>query len=138
MKFGKYDEPGSMGPSPYYDALRVYNKIYDKLAPNLDLDSSQLSLKMPNIIALSICTPVGNPSNLDFGIKWAIEELFSLKPRSKPIELENGPTIIDISLDKWLNHKANDLIKEKKLDAAEYRRNYNAVSYTHLTLPTKA
>lgn len=112
---GEFDSPNSNAPSHAYDCLRVYDKIYDKIAKKLDLHKSQLSENSPNILLISFNTdPEIRPSASSWGVGWALDELFSDQSRTHVI-LKLGPSrIIDISLLAYL------LFTEKRLkDAGE-------------------
>lgn len=107
---GKFDQPNSKGPSPYYDCWRTYVKVYDKLALDFDPQKTQMSSNGPNLLLLSNQGALGL-----MGVQWAIDELFIDQPAGK----RNGPT--DISLKAWLEHTA----KERNLLKETFNVKYN-------------
>lgn len=121
---GEHDSENSLCPSPYYDTLRFYDKIFDKIAPRLDYRNAQLISGNANLIALSVSSQYGRPNVLDRGAKWAIEELFSLKPPlNSPIGYD-GTLPVDISLKGYLDYKAGFLIHEGVFDEPFYRSEF--------------
>lgn len=106
---GPYCPPHAKGPSPYYDALRVYAKVFDKIAKNLDPDKSQFAVAEKNLLLLSFS---------GFGVDalspaagWALDELFADQPRGKR---EGSGT--DITLEAWVDITARGLINRGKMD----------------------
>jgi hypothetical protein len=117
---GPYCPPEAKGPSPYYNALRLYAKVYDKLALDLNPKASQFAEHEPNALLISFAGPGVRPSAP--GISWALDELFggqSKKTRKLPKELR------DISLDAWMEHHAAELMKKGKLSADSYRARHD-------------
>ena len=76
-----YEPQNPLGPSPYYDSVRFYEKVHDKLAQGFDPLKGQISSDIPNILLISI-RGVRSPLNPESpGIRWALDELFSVQPR---------------------------------------------------------
>lgn len=102
---GCFDEEGSTGPGLYYDPLRIYCKVYDKLAPQFDTAKSQTSANHANILFLSFFTPRGSFGIDSPGVGWALDELFIAQPAGH-IKLPACPGgITGISLQDWLDHQ---------------------------------
>lgn len=102
---GCFDEKGSTGPGPYYDALRMYCKVYDKLAPQFDTAKSQTSAEHANILFLSFFTPRGSFGIDSPGVGWALDELFIAQPAGH-IKLASCPGgVTGISLQDWLDYQ---------------------------------
>lgn len=95
---GQFDPPKPKGPSPYYDCLRVYDKVYDKIAKELDLSKSQLSEDAPNILLISFFSPYRHLSPTSPGVGWALDELFADQPKI----CADHPSFRNISLLAWL------------------------------------
>jgi hypothetical protein len=111
---GKYCPEKPKGPSPYYDVLRVYGKIFDKLAPNLDLKNSQLHPHSPNVLLLSsghACLRSDAP-----GLGWALDELFTTHPQFRRI-IPEGFT--DFTLSGWISHKSSELLTNGEMTLAQ-------------------
>lgn len=73
---GPYEPKNPLGPSHYYDAVRFYEKVYDKLAQGLDPSKGQISSDSPNILMISI-RGVRSPLNSESpGFRWALDEFF--------------------------------------------------------------
>lgn len=104
---GEHDATGAKGPSPYYDAIRVYSKIYDKLAKNGDPARPQLSDDDPNVILLSVWTGHGTPFTSSPGIGWALDELLSDQPNSGALKSAR-PGLTDVALRTFLDEAAPD------------------------------
>jgi hypothetical protein len=87
----------------YHDTLRMYCKVYDKLAPRFDDAKSQTSQDHGNILFVSFFTPRG-PINIDsLGVGWALDELFIDQPAGH-IKLTSCPDgIKGVSLQDWLD-----------------------------------
>ena len=95
---GPFDPLKPKGPSPYYDCLRVYDKVYDKIAKELDLNKSQLSEDAPNILLISFFSPYRHLSPTSPGVGWALDELFADQPKI----CADHPSFRNISLIAWL------------------------------------
>lgn len=123
---GKYDPPNPKGPSLYYDTIRLYTKVFDKLTPGLDPRDSQLSDKMPNILCLSFSSFIGPLFSSSPSVGWALDELLVAQPKGGfAIKDETNP--VDISLLGWLTFTANDMISKKKIDATRYCEDFQAI-----------
>jgi hypothetical protein len=109
---GKFDPPNPKGPSHYYDCLRVYDKVYDKIAKKLDLNKSQFCKNTPNILLISFYTNIPHPSPSSWGVRWALDELFSDQPRTHGTLKGGPPDIINISLLAYLSFTEKRLIEE--------------------------
>jgi hypothetical protein len=119
---GKYDSKESKSPSLYYDCLRFYAKIYDKIAPILNPQNSQLLRNTKNILLISVDAP-RSPLRYSPGIGWALDELFADQPRGSfsPQGIKN------ISLQAWVEFTANKLIRENKICVNRYSENYTQI-----------
>jgi hypothetical protein len=96
MRPGRHDVKDGKSPSPYYDTVRVYSKVYEKLAKDDDPANCQFPSDTPSVLALSFWSPTapfraGNP-----GVGWALDELFSDQPRKRTIA--EGEAGIEIAL----------------------------------------
>jgi hypothetical protein len=111
---GKYCPENAKGPSPYYDVLRVYGKIFDKLAPDLNLNKSQLHPNAPNVLLLSShgCLRSDSP-----GLGWALDELFITHPQLRRIIPEG---FSDFTLYGWINHKGTELLRSRELKLEDF------------------
>ena len=93
--------------SPYRDAIRFYEKVYDKLAKGLDPRKSQMSESDPNVLLISFYSPRAPFSAMSFGVKWALDELLANQPKGRShLNAASGGT--DISLMASLNYAANN------------------------------
>jgi hypothetical protein len=119
---GKYDSEKSKSPSLYYDCLRFYAKVYDKIALNLNLESSQLLKSTRNVLAISIDAVIGTLQD-SLGIGWALDELFADQPRGS--FSPNG--ITNVSLQAWVEFTAKELIKKGKLSKKTYADSYTEI-----------
>lgn len=119
---GKYDSKESKTPSLYYDCLRFYAKVYDKIALKLDPKSSQLPRDTKNILLISIDAP---RSTLLYspGIGWALDGLFADQPRGS----FSPQGIKDISLQAWVEFTAKELIQKNELCVNTYSSNYTQI-----------
>jgi hypothetical protein len=104
---GPFDEGDARSPSPYYDAVRVYGKVYDKLANRLDPRRSQFLPDTPSVVALSIWAPTTPLDANSPGVRWALDELFADQPRKRTIA--EGEPGIDISLGGCIDFAMRDL-----------------------------
>ena len=120
---GPYDPPNAKGPSPYYMPLRLYGKIYDKVAKNLDPTKSQCVDGEPNIILVCFAGPGVDTDHP--GVGWAFEELFADLPKMPRTGVPEGLT--DISLQAWADFTANSLIAANKMNVDWYCDNSNKV-----------
>lgn len=109
---GQFDPLNAKGPSQYYDCLRFYAKVYDKIAKDLDPEKSQLSEDALNILLISFFSPYAHLSPMSRGIGWALDELFSDQPRTPGTIKNSPPNIIDISVLAYLSFTEKRLIKE--------------------------
>ena len=121
---GKFDVKGSKSPSLYYDAVRFYSKVYDKIAYRLNLNNSQLSDDYPNILFISLYAPTTS-LNLSLGINWALDELLSTQPKGR--NYTNSESAIDISFSNWLDFYARELISKKLLTRDYFIDNYQKI-----------
>lgn len=101
---GPYEPQNPLGPSHYYDAVRFYEKVYDKLAQGLDPSKGQISPDSPNTLLISL-RGVRSPLNSEsLGIRWALDELFSVQPRPGYSTGSSGDRI-DGTLVGWILFK---------------------------------
>ncbi|MFX0138713.1 MAG: hypothetical protein ACFFDN_34045 [Candidatus Hodarchaeota archaeon] len=122
---GKFYAKGSKSPSPYYDAVRFYSKVYDKIAHRLNINDSQLSDDYPNILIIFLYTPTTS-LNLSLGINWALEELLSIQPTGQ--KCVDSQKTIDISLSSWLEFYAQELISNDLLTQDSFIKNHQKIS----------
>jgi len=115
MRPGSYDPPDAKGPSPYYNTLRLYAKVYDKLARKLDPSKSQCADDEPNVLLLSFAGPGVYPDTPGYG--WALDELFNTRGAGRIVK---GPHLHDISLDAWIEFTLADLCQKKRITVDEY------------------
>ena len=75
---------------PYSHGRRLYQRVYGKLAPNLDLSKSQLSQDSPNLLFIGLSSGRSNLSSGARSIGWALNELFSAQPtgNNSPVSLQ--------------------------------------------------
>lgn len=108
----------------YHDTLRMYCKVYDKLAPGFDSTKSQTSQDHGNILFISFFTPRGPMSVDSLGIGWALDELLIDQPAGH-IKLTSCPGgIKGISLQDWLEFQQ----LENSDDMLEVARRLGAIS----------
>lgn len=110
---GPYCPPNAKGPSLYYDTLRVYAKVFDKVAKQLNPGKSQFPEDEKNVLLLSFCGSGVNALSPSVG--WALDELFACQPRGK----REGAGK-DISLQAWTDFTANELIARGKISVDDY------------------
>ncbi len=119
---GKYDEPNGKAPSLYYDCLRFYAKVYDKIAPKLNTEEGQLSESNKNVLIISICVSHNILAHSP-GVGWVLDELFANQPR-----VSFSPQgITDVSLSAWVEFTANELIYKKELDFNKYNEIFHKI-----------
>jgi len=104
---GPYEPKNPLGPSPYYDSVRFYEKVYDKLALGLDPSKGQISLDSPNILLISIRGVRSSLNSESSGIRWALDELYSVQPRPGYRGDSSGDRI-DGTLLLWLLFKIEE------------------------------
>ncbi len=124
---GRFDSPKSKSPSPYYDCLRFYAKVYDKLAKDLDPRKSQMSEDAPNVLLISFCSPRAPLSPTNLGVRWALDELLANQPRSEVRLIDHPPGVTDVSLLTWLDFTAKDLQSKSRLDLSKYREDFHEI-----------
>ena len=105
------------GPSPYYNSLRLYAKVYDKIAMNLDPDKSQCAEDEPNILLVSFSGAFVHPDKPGWG--WALDELFDDQPNMCACA-KMPPHLQDISLHRWVMFTAEDLFRRGVISAEQY------------------
>ena len=107
------------GPSPYYETLRLYAKVFDKLTKDLDPAKGQFNERERNILLTCFAGPgVGTdrPS-----VSWGFEELFVSHPRT--VQKVCPETFTDISLEAWVDYRAKELIDKGKMNVEWYYTN---------------
>ncbi len=138
---GKHDARDAKGPSPYYDTMRIYSKVFDKLAKNGNPAKPQLSEDAPNALLVSVWTGHGTPYVSSPGIGWALDELFVDQPNMGAVKERTPSGLHDVSLSTFLKEGAPDhahallqsprrlggiiLFNETRMHQA--RLNYNAI-----------
>jgi hypothetical protein len=120
---GPFCPPVAKGPSHYYEMLRLYAKVFDKLAKNLDPARSQFAEGEPNLVLTCFAGPgVGFERP---GVRWGFEELFANNPKIARTVVPESFT--DISLDAWAKFTANELIAQGKMNVEWYCENSSRV-----------
>ena len=119
---GKFNIKGSKGASPYYDAWRLYSKVYDKIAYHLNLNNSQMSDDYPNILIISLYAPT-TPLSSSLGINWALDELLSIQPRGRKCIYSGN----NISFYYWLEFYARELISKGSLSQDYFDENRHKI-----------
>jgi len=122
---GRFDSPGSSSPSPYYDCLRFYAKVYDKLALDLNPLKSQMSQDNPNVLLISFYSPRAPLSPTSHGVGWALDELLADQPASGARLKDHPPGVTDISFLAWLFFRANELHSESRLDLNRFQQDFS-------------
>jgi len=76
----------------YSPGRRLYGKIYDKIAPNLNPAMSQLSADSPNLLLIGLSSMITDLRPDSPSIGWALDELFSNQPTgsTSSISLESS------------------------------------------------
>lgn len=124
---GRFDSPESKSPSPYYDCLRFYAKVYDKLAKDLDPRKSQMSEDDPNVLLISFYSPRAPLSPTSSGVGWALDELLANQPKSRARLMDYPTGLTDISLLAWLDFTARDLHRKSRLDLERYHQDFHEI-----------
>ncbi len=122
---GNFDTADSKGPSLYYDCLRMYLKVFNKLAPNFNPDKSQVSPDEPNVLLISIASSK-SPLSQSPGIGWALDELLADQPKGEARVKDVAPSL-DISLSGWLDFQARDLSQQSKLEFKAYCQRFHEI-----------
>jgi hypothetical protein len=119
---GPFCPANAKGPSPYYFTLRLYAKVFDKLARGLNPDKSQCADDEPNILLVSFAGPGVRPDHP--GVRWGLDELFLDHPRLRG-DAPEGHT--DISLEGWLDFAVNERISAGEMTVEWYCENSSRV-----------
>ncbi|ADB15276.1 hypothetical protein Psta_0589 [Pirellula staleyi DSM 6068] len=103
------------GPSLYTSVVRIYRKVFDKLARKFNPIKSQLSESSPNILLLS-CTKTSRIANSK-AVDWALNELFRIYPdlSSMCSELPDW----SVNFPKWLK---TEVFQDQEVDEANWSR----------------
>lgn len=123
---GPLDPPNPRGPSQYYNARRMYAKVYDKLTKNLDPNRSQCADDEPNVLLVSFWGSGVSPSTPGFG--WAIDELFTTQPSHAGFIRNEDSGVLDISLDAWIVFMADELVQKGQLTPDQYDERMDNIS----------
>ncbi len=110
---GPFCPPNAKGPSHYYQTLRLYAKVYDKVAPNLDPSRSQLLEQEPNVLLICFSGPTVGADRPE--VLWGLEELFACHPKMARTVVPESFT--DISLEAWTDFRAKELIVQGEMTA---------------------
>jgi hypothetical protein len=112
---GPFDPPDAKGPSPFYNTVRLYAKVYDKLAARLDPDKSQCADDEPNVLLVSFAGFGVAPDDPGYG--WALDGLLGTFWGSATDD--DG---YDISLRGWLLRHLDDLVAKNMITLDEYHK----------------
>lgn len=94
----------------YTQGRRLFDKVYEKIAPTFDPTRSQLLPEAPNLLLIGLSPLISDLTPTSPSIGWALDELFSDQP--------NGNTS-QVSLAAYLQHKLKGKsgLLEKMLEA---------------------
>ncbi len=108
MRPGPFDPPEPKGPSPFYNTVRLYAKVYDKLTVKLDPSKSQCADDEPTLLLVSFAG-FGVAPDMP-GYAWALDGLFGAGWGS-------GTVIhgYSLSLQDWLAFTLEHLCQSGKL-----------------------
>jgi hypothetical protein len=81
----------------YTQGRRLFDKVYEKIAPECDVTKSQLLPKAPNLLLIGLSPLISDLSSRSSSIGWALDELFASQP--------NGNKSKEISLEVFLQRK---------------------------------
>lgn len=123
---GPFDPPNPRGLNPAYKTVRLYAKVFDKLAKNLDPAKSQLADDEPNVLLLSFSGVEVSPDMPGFG--WALDGLFGAGWDSTIID---G---IDISLRGWLEFSCQGELNGGRISQKQHGQRRH---FSHLTAAPK-
>ncbi len=122
---GPHDQSDGRGLDDAYEVVRIYAKVYDKMAPGFDVDKGQLSAEYPNVYLLSWGgRSDGLPAELhfDLAIPWAFDEMFTRGlPRHDP-SLDGQ---FETSLRHWFHKRAETLAEGGLLDLDAYNADWH-------------
>lgn len=90
------DEVFVEGQDAYTQSRRLYAKVFDKIAPQLDVRRSQLNEGGPNLLLISLNAVISDLATSSPAIGWALDELFASQPTG-----DRSPA----SLCEWLLRK---------------------------------
>jgi len=113
---GRYCPPNAKGPSLYYETLRFYAKVFDKLAKDLDPTRSQFADDAPNLLFVSFSGQGVGSDRPSVG--WALDELFAAQPRSTPRNEQSS--VPDITMYGWIDFRAKELMRNNKMQPQWY------------------
>lgn len=120
---GSLDPEDAKGPGRYYNAIRLYLKLYDKLAPEFNIAQSQLAADSPNVLLLSFSFDVEPIPPDDVSVEWVFDELFDGSAARRGEAFSGAPSSKSVSRANWMESWASHLIAEgvileERLDAA--------------------
>lgn len=101
----------------YYNTFRLYAKVYDKIAKNLDPNKSQCADDEPNVLLVSFSGAFVHPEKPGWG--RALNELFDDQPKMGG-RIIPAPHVTDISLGAWIAFTAGELASRGVISAEEY------------------
>lgn len=64
----------------YTQSRRVYAKVFDKIAPQLNIDQSQLNTCAPNLLMISLYPTISYLTSNSPAVRWALDELLAGQP----------------------------------------------------------
>jgi hypothetical protein len=103
---GPFDPPSSKGPSPHYDANRIYMKVFDKLQKGGDPAKTQTSDDSPNVMLFSCWPNFGSPLPFSPALGWAFDELFGAQPNIGSVkQMPLDSAVKDLSLLRFLRRE---------------------------------
>jgi hypothetical protein len=122
MRPGTFDPPNGRSASPYYETFRMYAKVYDKIAGNLDPKRSQCADDEPNVLLVSLSGAFVHPDEPGWG--WALDELLDDQPNMGG-RIIPPADLTDISLGAWIDFTASELLKHGVISTDEYDARMN-------------
>ncbi len=119
---GSWRGKGSIS-GPYYDQLRIYDKVFDKVAPQLNPDKGQMSDTQANLLLVSFHTPSSTQRADGESTGWALDKLLTLCHDVKPGLTDPQDLLTIPSLPNYLQVKALRL----NLDRSSFCQYFNEI-----------
>jgi len=124
---GRFDPEDAKGRGPYYNAVRLYAKLYDKLAPGFNIGRSQLAADSPNVLLVSFSFGVEPTTPDDISVKWVLDELFDGSAARRGESLSGAPSSKSISRANWMESWGSYLVDEGTLSEETLDATYDEV-----------